>query len=311
MSTIDERLRQKPTTKPKRTLSAGFTASTMDRIAQTNASASQPFMAIRRTFAMHLFTKPAGIAAAVAVLAMTAGTGYAALQWLQPNTKLNSTVTTLENGNKRFWVHSDACQGQDASGPIDSYYEIKAGSKTTPEDIRKIVEASCESDMLEALFSEQIQNSPTPQEFKPGDKQYVFPYVQLREVGADYIVVDTALNGETFKDVRVPLDKNARLYAKGKAIKLADLRPGKWLTLVSYTTALDEPYATEALSPAGISRLSEKGLPKGAIVEGIIERQYNVDSVNAGMGAMGEDWTRLVEDKNAPGGWKHLVPLND
>lgn len=259
---------------------------------------------------MRLITKPAGIAAGVAVLAITAGTGYATLRWLQPNTQVISQVTTLENGNKRFWLHSDACQGQDMDYPVDSYYEIKAGSKVTPDQIRAMVESSCEDDMLEQLFPETIEAAKSIQSFKPGDKQYNFPYVKLKEVGKDYIIVDNGLNGTTYTDVRLPLDHGTKIYTKGKPIDKKDLQIGKWLTLVTYTTALDKPFATEVLPPDQINALSENGFARGTRVEGIIERQYNVEQTMDTMSDMGMEWTRLVKDDKSPDGWKQLIPLD-
>ncbi|HEU4914605.1 MAG TPA: hypothetical protein VFT16_04355 [Candidatus Saccharimonadales bacterium] len=314
MSTIDDRLWQKPKT-PKRPLRSDFTEAVMADIEQAKPAplVTRIASAIRRPFAMRLITKPAGIAAGVAVLAITAGTGYATLRWLQPNTQVISAVTTLENGNKRFWLHSDACQGQNMDYPVDSYYEIKAGSAVTPEQIRAMVESGCEDDMLEQLFPDVIKPMPKGQAgqgFKPGDRQYSFPYAKLKAVGKDYIVVDSGLNGQTYKNVRLPLENDARIYAKGKEISKQDLRPGKWLTLVTYTTALDKPFATETMTPDQINELAENGFPRGTKVEGVIERQYDVEQTMSTMENMGMEWTRLVKDDKSPDGWKQLIPLD-
>jgi hypothetical protein len=315
MSNVEDRLWQKVKSKPGRKLSADFTQQAMQRITKhQNASPfTRAIAAIRSIFAMRMLSKPAGIAAGVAILTITAGTGYAALRWLQPNTQVIGQVTTLENGNKRFWLHSDACQGQDMDGPVKSYYEIKASSKVTPDQIRATVESGCEDDLLEQLFPTVIaqgQKGHATDDFKPGDKQYFFPYVKLKSVGDDYLVVDGMLNGVKYPNVKLPLEKNAKMFAKGEKISVGELVPGKWLTLVTYTTALDQPYATEAMTMSQISTLSDSGFPKGAKVEGLIQRQYDVEQTMNTYANMGIEWTRLVKDDKSPDGWKQLIPLD-
>jgi hypothetical protein len=315
MSNIDDRLWQKPTSQPKRTLSADFTGRTMERISQNNPGLlARAASAIRSLKHMHLLTKPTAIAAGVAVLTLSVGTGYAALRWLQPNTQVTSGVTTLDNGNKRFWLHSDACQGQDMETPVDSYYEIKAGSRVTPEQIHASVESGCEDDMLEQLFPEQIHANAQPKgakaDFKAGDKQYFFPYVQLKSIGKDHIVVNSKLNGVAYTNVKLPLVDGAKMYAKGEAITAKDLVPGKWLTLVTATTALDKPFASEAMAPGELTKLAENGFPRGTKVEGLIQRQYDVEQTMSTMSDMGVEWTRLVKDDKSPDGWKQLIPLD-
>lgn len=314
MSNNEDRLWRKTKTKPGRTLSADFTEITVQRIAQRQKTPlfARVIAAIRSIFVMRVLSKPAGIAAGIAILTITAGTGYAALRWLQPNTQVIGQVTLLDNGNKRFWLHSDACQGQDMEKPVDSYYEIKAGSKVTPEQIRAMVESGCEDDMLEQLFPETMSKyaKGKPTDFKPGDKQYFFPYVQLKSVGDGYIVVDSMLNGVKYSGVKLAIGKDVKMFAKGESIAAHDLIPGKWLTLVTSTAALDKPFGTEVMNPEQLAALSDNGFPKGTKVEGLIQRQYNVAQTMETMGNMGTEWTRLVKDANSPDGWKHLIPLD-
>jgi hypothetical protein len=106
------------------------------------------------------------------------------------------------------------------------------------------------------------------------------------------------------------LEKDAAFFSKGQTIKQSDLRAGDWVTLVSYTTSLDKPFATESTMPQDLEKLMEEGFPIGARVEGMIKRQYSPDTFSRLMGVMGEDWTRLVKDKNSPDGWKQLIPFD-
>lgn len=311
MSNIEDRLWQNiPTRSPHRELSANFTEDTMLRLqtVQDKRPLLKWFQAISNLRLQHM--KPASVVAGVGILLVTAGTGYAALRWLQPHSTINGQVTTLANGNKRFWVHADSCQGQNHDNPLDEYFEIKAGGKTTPEQIRASVEAECEADLLEELFSAQVQANAKGQSFKPGGKQYFFPYVVLKSTGHDYIVVDSALNGVHYKNVHLQLTNGLRVYAKGQAISLKKLKPGDQLTLVSYTTALSVPYSTETMTPSDLAKLSKGGFPIGTKVEGIIQRQYDATKAEAAQTAMGTDWTRLVKDSRSPDGWSQLIPFD-
>jgi hypothetical protein len=123
------------------------------------------------------------------------------------------------------------------------------------------------------------------------------------------MIVDTGLNDVTYHDVHVPIDKHARLYEEGQQIALKDLRPGSWLTLIVHTTALKQAWATETMQPDQITPLTSNGLPIGASVEGAIQHVYNPSYELKIEETMGTDWTRLVPDKGAPGGWRQVVPL--
>jgi hypothetical protein len=313
MKDIERRLGQHAPAEPRRPLSSTFTADTMRRIAdRTRPSLSTRIASvIQGVPTMHKFTKPAALAIGLAVLAVTAvGTGYAALQWLQPHSTVDTnSITVLPNGNTRFWIHHDSCQGQDSDSPSNGYYEIKAGSKVTPEDLRKGIEAGCEDDLLQELFPETLKSAAVA-DFKPGDKQYQFPYVKIKAIGKDYIIAQGTYNGKRYPDARLPIDSHAKFYSKGQDISLQDFHPGDWVTMVNYTTELDRPFATETLHPDELEPLIENGFPRGTRIEGMIKRQYNPETTVQLMGVMGEDWTRLVEDKKSPDGWKQLVPFD-
>lgn len=317
MKDIDERLAraQKPT--PRRSLTRTFTDATMAEVhtagRHRSSMTSRIVSNLQGYITMHKLAKPAALAIAVVGAGIMAGTGYAALKWLQPNTTLDkNSITTLPNGNIRFWVHSDSCQGQNTDFPVDSYYEIKAGSKVTPEDLRKGIEASCEDDLLMQLFPEiqQEAKGKTPADFKPGDKQYYLPWTEVIAIDDDGVTVASGLNGRTYPAIKLPFDKDARFYEKGQKMERDQIKPGDWVTLVSYTTALDQPFSTETMQPDEIEALADNGFPKGTRVSGLIRHQYNPKETIMKSGVMGEDFTRLVEDKNAPDGWKQLVPFD-
>lgn len=314
MKDIDERLTTAHKLQPRRTLSPHFTDATMAEVhaaSQRHTSLLSRIVSNLQGFiAMHKLAKPAALAIGLVIVVITAGTGYATLKWLQPNSTLDkNSITTLPNGNIRFWIHSDSCQGQDMEHPVDSYYEIKAGSKVTPEDLRHHIEASCEDDLLAQLFPE-TRKAINFQNFKSGEKQYFLPWVEIKAISNQGVRVQSGLNGHTYPETTLPLDKNVRIYEKGQKIALSDLKPGDWVTLVSYTTALDKPFSTETMTDSELETLMENGFPKGTRVAGLIRHQYNPIESGQRAGVMGEDWTRLVEDKNSPDGWRQLVPFD-
>ena len=319
MKDIESRLGQAPVRAPRRPLSANFTAQTMQRIEERSRASFWQQLMSRLPWApegeqpMPKLHKAAALASTIAVLALTAGTTFAAVQWLQPHVQIDQGKTTiLPNGNKRILVKVDTCQGQDIKGPWEQYVEIKAGANITPQDIATKRQVECEADLLPQLFSDVIPkaNKATPQDFKPGQDQYQFPYATLKNVGEDFLVVDVGLNGKTFTDVHVPVDRDARFYLKGQAIKMEELQPGKELTLVIHTTALNQLYATETLRPDELDKLSKNGLPIGATIKGAIEHIHSQKDTAKVMESMGTQWTSLEKDPKAPGGWRQVVPLH-
>ncbi|HET8669529.1 MAG TPA: hypothetical protein VFM05_02560 [Candidatus Saccharimonadales bacterium] len=63
-------------------------------------------------------------------------------------------------------------------------------------------------------------------------------------------------------------------------------------------------------SPALLAWLTDNGFPHGAIVEGVVQRQFNIEETMDTMGNMGMEWTRLVKDRQSADGWKQLIPLD-
>lgn len=315
MKDMDELLRRSAPQGPRRGLTAEFTGLILERVSDASQRQRVPerlASALRGVFTMHKLTKPAVLGLGIAAATLT-GSALAAVLWLQPHASLTQDgVTTLANGNKRFWVATDSCQGQGSMGPGKGYYEIKAGSKLTPEQLTKQLEASCESDLLPQLFPHLAgDGKKEPAPFKPGDKQYYTPLgSKFEKTDGRTVTLSTVLNGETYQHATLPLASNLKVYEKGKAISLNDLKPGDNLTLVIATTALDQPYSTETMSPDDLAKLSKDGFPIGSVVEGIIKRQYDEAALSAHYSVMGEDWTRLVEDKNSADGWRQLVPFD-
>ena len=302
---------------PRRPLSAEFTNTVMAQTGhhvRTDASGlfalnrTTPFTRIRTMISLP--TKHIAVLAGLATLVI-GGTSFAAVAWLKPDVKLDTAqgITTLANGDKRFWVDYGSCQQQDQTGPSKQYYEMAANSKTSVNQLIDGLAVGCESDLLQQLFPIQsVPKGQTPS-FKPYQDQFFYPYAQIESVQPGTLVLTTVLNGVTYHHVRVPVDQGAKFYEKGQAIAYQDLHAGSWLTLVAHTHSLSVPYSTETLSVSALANLSKDGLPIGASIKGAIQHVYNPSDANAIYQTMGKDWTRLTPDKSAPDGWKQVAPL--
>ncbi len=316
MTNIDQRLDQLTSAEPRRPLSPHFTAQVLARVQtppKPTSMMARLASYLQGTIAMRNFIKPTTMAFGLAPIALAASAAVVGVLWLQPKATLDvSSITTLANGDKRFWVNIDSCQGQESTKPTKSYYEIKVGSKLTPEQLTQSIKASCEADLLPQLFPEVMASYPpkgTAYTFTPGQKQYFTPInVTFEKATPTTITLDTALNGQAYNNVTLPLSSKLRAYEKGRPISLKDLKSGDNLTLVTSTTALSQPYNTEGLPPADLNQLSKNGFPIGSVVDGVIKTEYRRDANLESI--MGEDWTRLVPDKTSPDGWKQLVPFD-
>ncbi len=256
--------------------------------------------------------KRVGFAAGLASLVI-GGTSFAAIAWLKPDVHLDTAqgITTLANGDKRFWIDFGACPGQEQHGSSKAYYEMKATSHTSIDELTEGLTASCESDMLQQLFPSALPTAAkgAPSTFKPYQDQYFFPYAQIESVQANSVTITTGLNGTAYHHVQVPVDSNAMFFEKAQKIGLKDLRPGAWLTMVIHTHSLSQEYSTETLPPDQLAKLSQNGLPLGATVQGAVQHVYNpLDALKIET-TEGADWTRLQPDSHAPDGWKQVVPL--
>lgn len=317
MKDIESRLGKQTTIRPRRPLSAGFTAQTMER-ALTKPKPSSLFgrlsLGLQGVYSMRKLSKPAALGVALAAVIGIAGTGVASVLWLQPNAQFDKArgVTTLSNGNKRFWLNIGNCQGQHGGLPAKAYYEIRAHASTTINDLIKGLNSECEADLVQELFpypGKPGQKADTAPVFKPYSDQQFYTYATFRGLEKDAMRVDVGLNGEEFHNVRIPIDNGAKFYEKGQEISTSDLRPGSFLTLVIHTTALQQAWSTETMTPSQLAPLTKEGLPLGARVKGAIQRVYDVQDAVKIEQTMGTDWTRLTDDKSSPDGWKQIAPL--
>ena len=299
---------------PRRELRANFTRTT------TNYLAAHPRPKawrehLQEIWNMKLAHKPAGIALGILLATASIGTVAAVANgWLDPNAKVDrgSGITKLANGNIRVWINADACQGQSMTSKLHSYYEIKAGSNVTPEKLADKLNFECESDMLTQLFPEITAlygktKDNSQYTFTPYSKQYFTPFVTFVSADPGGMVVDTGLNGVKYNHVHIAVAQDAHFYYMGERVSLKDLKPGTLLTLVTQTSALDKPYATETMRPEELSTLSKDGFPIGATVVGAIQHKYPAESETS---LDPSSYTRLEADQTAPDGWRQISPLN-
>jgi hypothetical protein len=315
MKDIDSHLQRLAATQPRRGLSRDFTAHTMKRALEAPSVLGRFASMFQGVTHMHKLTKPMAIGLAIVAAIAVTVTGVASLLWLQPDVQFDKAqgITTLANGDKRFWLKIGSCQGQDGGLPAKAYYEMRANSKTTIDDMIAGLNSECEADLVQQLFpypgqpGKKADDAPA---FKPFSDQQFYPYATFRGLDGDTLRVDVGLNGEKFYNVRVPIDRDAKFYEKGQLIAAKDLRPGSFLTLVIHTTALSQAWSTETMTPDQIAPLTKDGLPLGARVKGAIQHVYDVNAAVKIQMSMGTDWTRLTPDKNVAGGWRQIAPLS-
>ncbi len=303
---------------PRRSLTTDFTDRTMMGLQTGRRKQAwrhgKAGMYRRLQMSHYSLVKRLGLAAGVVGL-LAGGAAFATAAWLRPDIRLDQAegITTLANGDKRFWINYSSCQGQEQNGPQHEYYEMSATSHTSIEQLTQGLIGYCEADLVTQLFPDLTGTSPKKgtQDFQPYQEQYFSPYAQLKGVDSKGITVDLGLNGQSYANVHIATDKNATFYEKGQKIGVERLRVGSWLTLVVHTTALAKPYATETLPPSELAKLSENGLPIGATLEGAVQHAYNPADAIKIEETMGKDWTRLEQDKNATDGWRQVSPLQN
>lgn len=314
MNDIDRQLHNLHSAEPRRPLSATFTVDTYKKI-QTRPRGFRSWRQasyLQGVFSMRSLPKKIALGLGVAAVTLTTGSAVANIFWHEPQVSLKAgSLTTLESGNQHFALDVKNCQGQGGYSATN-YYEIKAGSALTPAELTKAIEASCEPKLQNEQFPEIAKASVAYQDFKPGTKQYFVPTsVTIKSIGDKTITVDTMLNGKSYKNVTLPLNSKIKVYSKDKQINLKDLRAGNIVTLVTATTSLDKPFATEMIPEAELAKLSKDGFPIGARVEGAIVEHYSQAKFNEVFSRLGTDWTRLEADKNSPNGWRQISPLKN
>lgn len=301
---IEKLIHSIPSPEPSHPLRENFTQNVMQRLPKKH------FSALQVTFGHIPARLKTSLAIATAVIGISATASYAAALWLAPHVTLDQAqgISTLPNGDKRFWLTFSSCQGQDSPQPHKAYYEIKANASLTITQLAQGLVVSCEADLLSQLFPQAV-HAQGQTKFTPYQTQYYFPYAQIKSITDSYMVVSLGLNGAQFTSSRLPIDTDAHFYEKGQSIPLSDLHPGDWLTLVSETHALAEPYATEQLRPDQLLRLSDHGMPIGSRILGAIKHVSDPNAELTIETLEGKEWTRLTPDKSSPDGWKQVVPL--
>ncbi len=309
MKNLESLIKAHSNAEPRRNVSHGFS----DRVmAEVHASKGNSFLAriasARKGLAMYKITKPTALIGGLGIVLLTTATGFATLKWTQPDVALDSAqgITTLSNGDRRFWIDYTNCPSAMAPTGSKAYYEIKAGSKLTPEQLTQGLLASCDSNELSNFFPQIAGKKGETPPFKPYQDQYYTPIVTFRSASSDTITVD---NG-SYKNVNLPVDQDAAFYSQGKQVQLRDLRPGDTIDLVVHTTALAQAYSTETIPPDQLASMSKDGFPIGATVQGGV--RYTADHwqiIDTIMQKQGTDWTTLKQDASAPDGWSQVTPL--
>lgn len=294
MSDIDTRLRSLARRAPRRSVSATFTDSIMDRVEEQPRSLRMLWVQASklqgRTSMKKVFMKPMGVAAGLVLAIALTGCTYAALHWNGFDNGANyGGVTTLADGTTRFWIHNNDCSDHQGK----RYYDIKAGAHITPSELTDMLAGTCEYTDPSALFP-GIPLGGT----MPAGMNYWQAMQSTQEMQQYYVTQGTvkAIAGNALRVelsqrdgkhvVELPVLQTAKAFDKDKAITMNDLQPGDPVMVV---LTLNAPFSTiqhftDQWQDAG------HGTIPGSSVYGIIKLHHAVYDVSG----EGKEFTRLI-----------------
>lgn len=242
MTDIDSRLHHSAGTEPRREVSASFTDRTMARISakQRQTVFGRATSRIKRSTSMKVrHIKHAGAIASVFAMLLVGGTTYAALRWQgNEGTADYGGITTLANGDTRFWVHAHDCGDEQGK----QYFDIKAGSKITPAQISDMVASTCENLDVPSIFPGIGLNGTTPKGVditEPGgyqkalesteiNTQYYLTTGIVSKISGASITLDIPGHGMT----TLPINADAKSFALGEPIARKNIKKGQPVALV-------------------------------------------------------------------------------
>jgi hypothetical protein len=300
MTDIEMHLHHKPSDKPRRNLSAGFTNRTM---AQVQARSRQTMIRrvasiITKGIPMKLrHMKHTGAVMAAFAVIVLGSTTYAAIRWQGSEGAADfGGITKLANGDTRFWVHAHDCADEQGK----QYFDIKAGSKVTPEDITDMVAGTCENLDIMSIFPNINMSGTLPQGISYDQPDGYNRAIASTEVNTQYYMaggiiknIDRQHNALTYAtigeaDRTVPLNSDVKIFKSGQPQTLESIA--------------DDQTAILILQGQGtFAQANKNSFLPGSTVYGIeITHHQPYNST-----LEGKDFTRLVpkkNDKNAPTG---------
>ncbi|HSX07645.1 MAG TPA: hypothetical protein VLG11_02020 [Candidatus Saccharimonadales bacterium] len=242
MTDLDSRLRHSAGTEPRREVSGSFTDRTMARILteQRQTVFGRAASRIKRSIPMKIrHIKHVGAMASIFAVLLVGGTTYAALRWQgNEGTADYGGITTLANGNTRFWVHAHDCADEQGK----QYFDIKAGSKITPAQISDMVAGTCENLDITSVFPGIALNGTAPKGIditQPGGYQKA---LESAEINTQYYLTtgvvskvahtSITLNIPGHGTTTLPINTNAKIFALGEPVARQSIKKGQPVALV-------------------------------------------------------------------------------
>jgi|GEM_PF-1798085 len=301
MNDIDSRLRGQANQAPRRPLTKDFTNLVMERsLAGPKRGQFTGWVSnLKGILTMKLHLKRTGLLLGAGATLLLGGTAYAAIRWIgYDDGAAYGGVTTLNNGDTRFWVSS---KGHCSDHVGKMFYEIKKGATLTPAQISDMVAGACEFTDITPLFPGVPLTGTAPtgmslESTAPGNLEKMVASTEVQT--QHYLTVGTvkANNGTSmtitfsrksgYVTETFPISANAQAFDNGQATSLASLKSGDPVQLIM---TVQTTYG--AISNLGLNwqDAGHDTLP-GSSIYGVVKAHHAVYDVHA----QGTEFTPLV-----------------
>ena len=262
MTDIDTRLRRKLYGAPRRKVSVSFTDRTMALIEARSRQTvfGRVASTLQRSISMKVaHVKHAGVLAGVLATLLLGGTTYAALRWQGNDGAADyGGITTLANGDTRFWVHAHDCSDEQGK----QYFDIKAGSSITPAQISDMVAGTCENTDIGALFPGLQLNGTLPKGISYKQPNGYAKAMASTEINTQYYIgggvikhIDStsltlSVPGEA--DRTIPLEHGVAVYKEGQPQTIPSIKSGQPVLLVLKVQATFAQAQKESFIPGSV-----------------------------------------------------------
>lgn len=292
MNDIDLRLRSQGARVPRRPLTKDFTNLVMERSLDGSAKGGFAGAAssLKGILTMKLHVKRAGLLIGAGATLLLGGGAYAAVRWVgYDDGAAYGGITTLQNGDTRFWVSSKG-HCSDHVGKL--YYRIKKDATITPSQISDMVAGTCETTGLSSLFPgvALAGTAPTGMSLESTARGNLEKMMASTEVQTQHYVTTGTIKANDGTTMTIafsqrsgyvtqtfPVNTDVRVFDNGKSVSLGSLKPGNPVQLVMSVRAT---YGAIANLSMKWQDAGHDTLP-GSSIYGVVKTHHAVYDVRA------------------------------
>lgn len=301
MNKLEDQLKRWKAT-PLRPLNKDFTNHVITAI-QAGPPARKPWMQGVLMRILQL-PKPALVAVAAVTLSLVGTSAYAAFQWLAPQVTINQS-TVNDEGKREFLANLENCGEMSSAG---QRFELVQGSKVSDEQLKKILENTCEYEQTISFAASRWPATPTKdiEAMKAGEwiSNYNFYDIatmdpdkwltlgRVEAVSEDSITISAKSyaqeeggNAPRFTEQVVTrqakLSKNAEAWDQGAKVPLQAVKVGDIVNLVTLTKGqLNADKAIEKELPAEVVGLIKTTIDRDFVRKGYMGNPALVGDVS-------------------------------